>query len=45
VNRITAPGSLQVPESRKKLGLGIFPSPSTYTEGKISEFFQVPAPT
>ena len=32
------------PEPRRKLGLGIFPSPSAYIEGKRSEFFSVPGP-
>ena len=33
-----------VPKPRRKLGLGIFLSRSTYIEGKRSEFFEVPAP-
>ena len=32
----------QVPEPRRKLGLGIVPSPSAYVEEKRLEFFQVP---
>jgi len=31
-------------QPKRKLGRGIFPSPSAYIEGKRSEFFQVPAP-